>query len=200
MIWRFQIYNLFREKFKFRDFTKAFTNFAKYIIAFIFAKFKYWRFSLRSTEVKEVSDETGETFKCCRGRLNWNKFQYWIKKKFAIVHINVPPADAHRKDWANIIDILIWRLDCRHHAKMNGGRAHQMHTCTVRVINNSAALWRSKCWLKMLTLKKWSLVKFFQYIPEYFRCPAIARGPPINTQFCRIKGCGGAGCPPPHHQ
>ena len=28
------------------------------------------RFSLRSTEVKEVSDETGETFKCCRGRLN----------------------------------------------------------------------------------------------------------------------------------
>ena len=39
--WRFQIYNLFREKFKFRGFTKAFTNFAKYIIAFIFAKFKY---------------------------------------------------------------------------------------------------------------------------------------------------------------
>ena len=35
------IYNLFREKFKFRGFTKAFTNFAKYIIAFIFAKFKY---------------------------------------------------------------------------------------------------------------------------------------------------------------
>ena len=37
-IWRFQIYNLFREKFKFHGFTKAFTNFAKYIIAFIFAK------------------------------------------------------------------------------------------------------------------------------------------------------------------
>ena len=36
------IYNLFREKFKFRGFTKAFTNFAKYIIAFIFAKFKYF--------------------------------------------------------------------------------------------------------------------------------------------------------------
>ena len=33
VIWRFQIYNLFREKFKFRGFTKAFTNFAKYIIA-----------------------------------------------------------------------------------------------------------------------------------------------------------------------
>ena len=42
MIWRFQIYNLFREKFKFRGFTKAFKNFAKYIIAFIFAKFKYF--------------------------------------------------------------------------------------------------------------------------------------------------------------
>ena len=42
VIWRFQIYNLFREKFKFRGFTKAFTNFAKYIIAFIFAKFKYF--------------------------------------------------------------------------------------------------------------------------------------------------------------
>ena len=44
VIWRFQIYNLFREKFKFRGFffTKAFTNFANYIIAFIFAKFKYF--------------------------------------------------------------------------------------------------------------------------------------------------------------
>ena len=28
------------------------------------------RFSLRPTEVKEVSDETGETFQCCRGSLN----------------------------------------------------------------------------------------------------------------------------------
>ena len=36
------MYNLFREKFKFRGFTKAFNNFAKYIIAFIFAKFKYF--------------------------------------------------------------------------------------------------------------------------------------------------------------
>ena len=40
LIWRFQIYNLFRQKFKFRGFTKSFKNFAKYIIAFIFAKFK----------------------------------------------------------------------------------------------------------------------------------------------------------------
>ena len=39
---RFQICNLFREKFKFRGFTKAFKNFKKYIIAFIFAKFKYF--------------------------------------------------------------------------------------------------------------------------------------------------------------
>ena len=36
------MYNLFREKFKFRGFTKASKNFAKYIIAFIFAKFKYF--------------------------------------------------------------------------------------------------------------------------------------------------------------
>ena len=42
MIWRFEIYNLFREKFKFRGFTKAFKNFAKYIIAFIVANFKYF--------------------------------------------------------------------------------------------------------------------------------------------------------------
>ena len=42
VIWRSQIYNLFREKSKFRGFTKAFTNFAKYVIAFIFAKFKYF--------------------------------------------------------------------------------------------------------------------------------------------------------------
>ena len=27
-------------------------------------------FSLRPTEVKEASDETGETFQCCRGSLN----------------------------------------------------------------------------------------------------------------------------------
>ena len=32
VIWRFQIYSLFREKFKFRGFTKAFKNFAKYIV------------------------------------------------------------------------------------------------------------------------------------------------------------------------
>ena len=42
VIWRFQIYNLFREKLKFRGFTKAFKKFAKYIIAFTFAKFKYF--------------------------------------------------------------------------------------------------------------------------------------------------------------
>ena len=50
VIWRFQIYNLFREKFKFRGFTKAFTNFAKYIIAFIFAKFKYFAKQIISLE------------------------------------------------------------------------------------------------------------------------------------------------------
>ena len=30
------------KQLKFRDFTKAVTNFAKYVIAFIFAKFKYF--------------------------------------------------------------------------------------------------------------------------------------------------------------
>ena len=42
VIWRCQIYNLFREKFKFRGFTKTFQNFAKCIIAFLFTKFKYF--------------------------------------------------------------------------------------------------------------------------------------------------------------
>ena len=41
-IWRIQIYNLLREKFRFLSFMKAFKNFAKYIIAFIFTKFKYF--------------------------------------------------------------------------------------------------------------------------------------------------------------
>ena len=44
VIWRFQTYDLFREKFKFRSFTKAFQTFAKYIIAFISAKFKYFKY------------------------------------------------------------------------------------------------------------------------------------------------------------
>ena len=39
---RFQIYNLFREIFKFRGFTQAFLNFTKFIIAYIFEKFKYF--------------------------------------------------------------------------------------------------------------------------------------------------------------
>ena len=39
--WRLRTYNLFREIFKFRDFKRAFLNFAKSIIAHIFAIFKY---------------------------------------------------------------------------------------------------------------------------------------------------------------
>ena len=42
VIWRFQRHNLFRKIFKFRGFTKAFSNFAKLIIACIFAQFKYF--------------------------------------------------------------------------------------------------------------------------------------------------------------
>ena len=53
VISRFQIYNLFREKFKFRGFTKAFKNFAKYIITFIFAKFKYFAKQIIYLESKD---------------------------------------------------------------------------------------------------------------------------------------------------
>ena len=59
VIWRFQIYNLFREIFKFRGFTKAFTNFAKYIIAFIFAKPKYFLniFDDSDSPINSLSDD-----------------------------------------------------------------------------------------------------------------------------------------------
>ena len=57
----FQIYYLFHEKFKFRGFTKAFKNFAKYIIAFIFTKFIYFAkklyiWNLHSTRFKMIHD------------------------------------------------------------------------------------------------------------------------------------------------
>ena len=42
VIWRFQIYNLFREKFKFRGFTKVFKPVCEMHYCFIFAKFKYF--------------------------------------------------------------------------------------------------------------------------------------------------------------
>ena len=42
VIWKLRIYNLFREIFKFRDFKKAFMNFAKSIIVHIFAIFEYF--------------------------------------------------------------------------------------------------------------------------------------------------------------
>ena len=40
VIWRLQIYNLFREMFKFRDFEKAFVNFAK-LLLLIFPETNY---------------------------------------------------------------------------------------------------------------------------------------------------------------
>ena len=40
--WRCQVYNLFCKYINFLGVTKAFWNFAKYIITFIFAKFKYF--------------------------------------------------------------------------------------------------------------------------------------------------------------
>ena len=42
VIWGLKMYDLFREIFKFRGFKKAFMNFAKFIIAHIFAIFKYF--------------------------------------------------------------------------------------------------------------------------------------------------------------
>ena len=42
VIWRFRICSLFREIFKFSDFKKALMNFAKSIIAHIFAMFGYF--------------------------------------------------------------------------------------------------------------------------------------------------------------
>ena len=56
VIWKFQIYNLLREKFKFRGFMKAFKNFAKYIIAVIFAKFKLYIWNLQITCFKMIYD------------------------------------------------------------------------------------------------------------------------------------------------
>ena len=42
VVWRFRIYNRFREIFKFRDFMNALRNFAKSVFAHIFAKFEYF--------------------------------------------------------------------------------------------------------------------------------------------------------------
>ena len=42
VIWKLRIYNMFREIFKFRDFKRPFLNFAKSIIAHIFAIFKHF--------------------------------------------------------------------------------------------------------------------------------------------------------------
>ena len=42
VMWGLKIYDLFRKIFKFRGFKKAFMNFAKFIIAHIFAIFKYF--------------------------------------------------------------------------------------------------------------------------------------------------------------
>ena len=41
VVWRFRIYNYFREIFKFRDFMNTLRNFAKSVFAHIFAKFEY---------------------------------------------------------------------------------------------------------------------------------------------------------------
>ena len=42
VVWRFRIYNYFREIFKFRDFINTLRNFAKSVFAHIFAKFEYF--------------------------------------------------------------------------------------------------------------------------------------------------------------
>ena len=42
VVWRFRMYNYFREIFKFRDFMNTLRNFAKSVFAHIFAKFEYF--------------------------------------------------------------------------------------------------------------------------------------------------------------
>ena len=42
VVWRFPIYNYFREIFKFSDFMNTLRNFAKSVFAHIFAKFEYF--------------------------------------------------------------------------------------------------------------------------------------------------------------
>ena len=44
VVWRFRIYDYFREIFKFRDFMNTLRNFAKSVFAHIFAKLEYWKF------------------------------------------------------------------------------------------------------------------------------------------------------------
>ena len=41
LVWRFRIYNYFREIFKFHDFMNSLRIFAKSVFAHIFAKFEY---------------------------------------------------------------------------------------------------------------------------------------------------------------
>ena len=42
VVWRFRIYNYFREIFEFRDFMNILRNFAKSVFAHIFVKFEYF--------------------------------------------------------------------------------------------------------------------------------------------------------------
>ena len=42
VVWRFRIYNYFREIFKFRDFMNTLRNFAKSVFAHILEKFEYF--------------------------------------------------------------------------------------------------------------------------------------------------------------
>ena len=42
VVWRFRIYDYFREIFKFRDFMNTLRNFPKCVFANIFAKFEYF--------------------------------------------------------------------------------------------------------------------------------------------------------------
>ena len=51
VVWKFRIYNCFREIFKFRDFMNTLRNFAKSVFAHIFAKFEYLPLGYLCTEV-----------------------------------------------------------------------------------------------------------------------------------------------------
>ena len=76
----------FAKKVKFRGFTKAFTNFAKYIIAFIFAKFKYFAKQIIYLESPDHLLQNDIWYVCVLRVWNFSNFQKW--PKFRLLHEN----------------------------------------------------------------------------------------------------------------
>ena len=101
MIWRFQIYNLFREKFTFRGFTKTFKNFAKYIIAFIFTKFKYFAKQIIYLESSDHQLQNDIWYVCVL-RV-WNFFIWASLKQLIISVIVTIHQNSHVLNWSQIV-------------------------------------------------------------------------------------------------